>query len=637
METLPRLTPENLEFVLLSFEGPDQYSMAGGLGVRMKELGLELARQGFRTHQVFVGDPALPGEETPVPNLTLYRWSQWLSAHYPGGVYQGEEAKLVDWNEQLPSFVTSRMVKPAAAAGKLTAVLAEEWHTAYGTCQLSDRLFAERLRDKAIILWNANNVMGFDRIDWRRLDFCTQITTVSRYMKHVMWDRAVNPLVIPNGIPADRIRGADTVLAGQLKALFPGRELIFKIGRFSPDKRWNMAVQAVADRKAQGQDVAMVIRGGIEPHGAEVLAIARRRGLQVHDVQIPRDLDEAIALFGRLPQADVYNVVSFMSDELVSLFYSAADAVLANSGHEPFGLVGLEVMAAGGIVFVGSTGEDYAVPFLNSVVLDTDDPAEITIALDFLNEHPEVAARIRKDAQETARSFSWENVVQDNLIGKLEYVSRRQLVQQADEPLAAEMPAAAATPGAIPAGEAKPGALSGASPAGTPLGAAAAEPARPGKTQRDAIKTGPASQDEPPPDAAAPLTAPRDTAGPPAPPTAPPDAARPAVSPATPPADDEPSLAYGGRAAGHGLSIKPQLIPWRIPAADDPAPERESPAPAPTPRPDPRLGTPGSASEPVPGSDTPATVASPTRESDTPAPAASPTPSSGTPGPAARR
>ena len=45
MVTLPRLKPESLDFVLLSFEGPDEYAMAGGLGVRMKELSLELARQ----------------------------------------------------------------------------------------------------------------------------------------------------------------------------------------------------------------------------------------------------------------------------------------------------------------------------------------------------------------------------------------------------------------------------------------------------------------------------------------------------------------------------------------------------------------------------------------------------------------
>ena len=196
MSTLPDLTADNLDFVLLSFEGPDQYSMAGGLGVRMKELALELARQGHRTHLVFIGDPSFPAQESPIENLTLHRWSQWLSAHYPAGVYHGEEAKLVDWNEQLPGYVTSRIVAPAAAAGRLTAIMAEEWHTAYSACQLSDRLWVDGLRDKTIILWNANNVMGFDRINWGRLGFCTQITTVSRYMKHVMWDRDVNPLVI---------------------------------------------------------------------------------------------------------------------------------------------------------------------------------------------------------------------------------------------------------------------------------------------------------------------------------------------------------------------------------------------------------------------------------------------------------
>lgn len=427
MSTLPRLTPDAVDFVLLSFEGPDQYAMAGGLGVRMKELALELARQGYRTHLVFIGDPHLPGRESPAENLTLHRWSQWLSAHYPGGVYDGEEAKLVDWNEQLPSFVATEFVAPAAAEGRLTAMLAEEWHTAFSTCQISDHLWNRQLRDKAIILWNANNVMGFDRIDWRRLDFCSQITTVSRYMKHVMWGKAVNPLVIPNGIPADRIHTADPEAVARLRAAFPERELIFKIGRFSPDKRWNMAVDTVAQEKRQGIDVAMVTRGGIEPHGMEVLANARAQGLSVVDIRPPREPREAIEALAATPRADIYNIVSFMSDELISLFYSGADAVLANSGHEPFGLVGLEVMAAGGIAFVGSTGEDYAVPYLNSVVLDTDDPAEITIALEFLRKHPEVVARMRTDGQETAHSFSWGNVIVDSLLGKLEYVAMRQV------------------------------------------------------------------------------------------------------------------------------------------------------------------------------------------------------------------
>ena len=206
-----------------------------------------------------------------------------------------------------------------------------------------------------------------------------------------------------------------------------------------------------------GRDVAMVIRGGIEPHGLEVLANARAQGLTVVDVRLPRDLDEAIDALAGAPPADVYNQASFMSDELISLFYAGADAVLANSGHEPFGLVGLEVMAAGGVAFVGSTGEDYAVPYLNSVVLDTDDPSEISIALDFLRTHPEVVARMRTDAQETARSFSWENVIVDSLLGKLEYVALRQLVNPpaagtptAEPPAAATSDAETAAPAPVP-------------------------------------------------------------------------------------------------------------------------------------------------------------------------------------------
>jgi glycosyltransferase involved in cell wall biosynthesis len=428
MVTLPRLTPESLDFVLLSFEGPDEYAMAGGLGVRMKELSLELARQGFRTHLVFVGDPSLPGQESTTANLTLHRWSQWLSAYYPAGVYDGEEAKLVDWNDQLPEFVVSRLVAPAAQQGRFTAVLAEEWHTAYSTCQISDRLWAGGLRDKALILWNANNVMGFDRVDWGRLGYCAQITTVSRYMKHVMWERGVNPLVIPNGIPTDRIRDADPVLVARLRAAFTGRELIFKVGRFSPDKRWIMTIDALAEEKRRKHEVAAVIRGGLEPHGMEVLGRARALGLTVTDVELPREPAEAVTVLEAAPVADIYNVTSYMVDDVVSLFYSAADAVLANSGHEPFGLVGLEVMAAGGVAFLGATGEDYGVSFLNSVMLDTDDPLEISIALDFLRAHPGVVQRLRTEARETARSFTWQNVVADNLHNRLQYVALRQFV-----------------------------------------------------------------------------------------------------------------------------------------------------------------------------------------------------------------
>jgi hypothetical protein len=57
------INPENCEIILLSFEGPDCYSTAGGLGVRMQNLSRTLARIGFMTHLFFIGDPVLPSEE----------------------------------------------------------------------------------------------------------------------------------------------------------------------------------------------------------------------------------------------------------------------------------------------------------------------------------------------------------------------------------------------------------------------------------------------------------------------------------------------------------------------------------------------------------------------------------------------
>ena len=70
---------DRIRFVHLSFEGPDRYSSAGGLGVRVTHLARALARRGHRVDLYFVGDPDQPGVET-VDGVTLHRWCQAISA-----------------------------------------------------------------------------------------------------------------------------------------------------------------------------------------------------------------------------------------------------------------------------------------------------------------------------------------------------------------------------------------------------------------------------------------------------------------------------------------------------------------------------------------------------------------------------
>jgi hypothetical protein len=79
-------------------------------------------------------------------------------------------------------------------------------------------------------------------------------------------------------------------------------------------------------------------------------------------------------------------------------------------------------MAAGGLAFVGSTGEEYAEPENNSVVLDTDDPREIVVHLLRLRDDKTMVRRLKRRAKETARGWTWPTVLTE-LTAKLEYVA----------------------------------------------------------------------------------------------------------------------------------------------------------------------------------------------------------------------
>jgi glycosyltransferase involved in cell wall biosynthesis len=423
------LDPARTVFAILSFEGPDQFSQAGGLGVRVTGLSRTLAGLGYPTYLYFCGDPSLPGaEDVEGGLLRLRRWCQWISAQHPGGVYEGEEGKIRDWNSSLPQSLIDDVIEPAVAEDKHVVVLGEEWHTSWSMRLISDALYYRGLRNRVVMLWNANNTYSFNRIDWAPLNLAATVTTVSRYMKFRMWEWAQQPIVIPNGIPAESLIAPNADLVHEVRAAARADDLWFKIGRFDPDKRWLMAVSAAAELKRRGHRVRLLMRGGREAHGKEVLGLAEHLGLVVRDVPAPASPTSLATILSQTAGTDVLNFTSFLDESLVRVIYASVDAVLANSGHEPFGLVGLEVMAAGGIAVTGSTGEDYAEPYRNALVLETDDPLEIVTELAVLKERPRVAAHIRRRGRITAREYQWEKVIEQLLL-RVEFAAERQAVR----------------------------------------------------------------------------------------------------------------------------------------------------------------------------------------------------------------
>jgi len=396
---------------ILSFEGPDRYASIGGLGTRVSQLAAALGATGSIVDLIFCGDPASAPVEPYGKNVTLRRWSQWISAHHPRNAYDGEDQKILDWEASLPAFIVDQIVTPTAGHNERTLVICEEWQTA-GVAIAIDQLARLRgVRDTFTLMWNANNTYGWEHIDFPALRAAAAITAVSKYMKFELSLRGVASLVIPNGIDNKLLSGADPKLVAEMKQALAGRPTLVKVGRFDPDKNWMQAVDALADLHAVGINARLIVRGGNEPYGDLVFARAHERGLNVERIAYEGNDGHKIIDGIALADGPIVHLRAFIDEETLYALYAGADAVLANSGKEPFGLVGLEVMAAGGIAVCGATGEEYAEPFVNAIVCDTSDGRELATYLRALFANPAIGDEMRRAGAETVGRYTWAHAI----------------------------------------------------------------------------------------------------------------------------------------------------------------------------------------------------------------------------------
>jgi len=404
---------------ILSFEGPDAYARAGGLATRVTGLAAALAAAGCDTHLWFIGDPALPGHETR-GRLRLHRWCQWISRYHPAGVYDGEEGKHADYAASLPPFLFRQLLRPALQRGERAVILAEEWHTVHAVLHLDWLLRTSGLRERCAILWNANNTFAFDRIDWARLRQAAVVTTVSRYMKQLMWGLGVDPLVLSNGLAAEAFIPPEPGTMEAFQARIRGRTVLSKVARWDPDKRWLLALETVSALKQQHWQPLLIARGGVEAHGTEVLTAAVGMGLRVAEQPLVHPgVPGLLHALEDVHEVDVVSLRSPLDGDSCRMLFHGSAAVLANSGREPFGLVGLETMAVGGIACTGATGEDYVVPGYNALVLETTDPQEFVSLYGTLHDDLGRERAMRRAGRATAQRYAWPQMVQEVVLPRL--------------------------------------------------------------------------------------------------------------------------------------------------------------------------------------------------------------------------
>jgi hypothetical protein len=125
-ELLPDPTSD-VQFHILSFEGPDPYARAGGIGSRITGLSEALAQTGLETHVWFVGD--LPSRDVKSADSygCIVRVSGSATITQP--VYDGEEGKRADYAGSLPPYLLRERLLPHLRRGGRAVVLADEWQT----------------------------------------------------------------------------------------------------------------------------------------------------------------------------------------------------------------------------------------------------------------------------------------------------------------------------------------------------------------------------------------------------------------------------------------------------------------------------------------------------------------------------
>jgi len=138
----------------------------------------------------------------------------------------------------LPPFLLREALLSHLQRRGRAVILAEEWHTVDAVLHLDWLLRNAGARNQVIIFWNVNNTFSLERIAWDRLLAAAVITTVSRFMKYQLWERGVNPLVIPNGLTADAFVPPNREAVAALRSRVRNRTLLSKVARWDPDKRW---------------------------------------------------------------------------------------------------------------------------------------------------------------------------------------------------------------------------------------------------------------------------------------------------------------------------------------------------------------------------------------------------------------
>jgi len=357
-----------LRVLMLSWEFPP--NNVGGLGRHVHDLGVALTAAGHRVHVITVADPgARPGVEE-LRGMRVHRVAR-----------PPETGNFLAWVYRLNGVMVQEATR---LPGPFDVVHSHDWLTGqagmalkarWGTVLTATIHATEKGRNGTI---REPIQQAIHEEEWLLTSAADRVITVSQAMgREVAESFRVSPTVIYNGV--DLPEPAATPPPRSFDGPY-----FFYIGRLVPEKGVHVAIEALG-RMANRAHLVIAGKGPME---GELQRLAQAHPDQVH-------------FLGRVSEAEKDSWLQFAAGGLVPSLY------------EPFGIVALEVMAAGVPVIVGNTGglAEIVTHGSDGIKASPGDAGELAAAMDWILAQPADAAALGAAGRATAAGrFGWQAI-----------------------------------------------------------------------------------------------------------------------------------------------------------------------------------------------------------------------------------
>lgn len=203
--------------------------------------------------------------------------------------------------------------------------------------------------------------------------------------------------IIPCGTDIHRFGSITQQAAREQIGIDPQSKVVFYVGRFDERKGIETLVRAVGQSKLRGkQDIKLIIGGGSRPGQSDGLERER-----IESIVAELGMTEFTVFPGRL------------GDDILPVYYAAADVCVVPSHYEPFGLVAIEAMASGTPVVASDVGglQFTVVPEETGLLAPPKDDVAFAAAIDRILLDSDFRNRLGQAARVRVENmFSWEGV-----------------------------------------------------------------------------------------------------------------------------------------------------------------------------------------------------------------------------------